>query len=111
MFAVTRRTRVQVLVPLRRDLRTAGVQVAVEGIVGQRLSDPEVVENPQVGWVVVVAQRLVVDLEVRRSGDARRDRLGIAGMQTGTGVVFEDVDRFGGAGQTRTDVSGRFGKP
>ena len=35
MFAVTRRTCVEIFVPLRRDLRSAGVQNAVEGLIGQ----------------------------------------------------------------------------
>ena len=35
MFAVTRRTCVEIFVPLRRDLRGAGVQNAVEGLIGQ----------------------------------------------------------------------------
>jgi hypothetical protein len=74
------------------------VQDAVIGLVGQRGSGSEVVENPQVGFVVVVFERLVVDLEVHRGGYARRDRLGVAGMQAVTGVVLEDVDWVGRAG-------------
>ena len=34
MFAVTRRTRIEILVPLRRDL-SAGMQNAVVGLIGQ----------------------------------------------------------------------------
>ena len=35
MFAVTRRTRIEILVPLRRDLGGAGMQNAVVGLIGQ----------------------------------------------------------------------------
>jgi len=39
MFAVTGCTRVEILVPLRRDLRPAGVKIAVEGASVNRLPE------------------------------------------------------------------------
>ena len=111
VIAVAWRTGVEILVPLTGDLRTAGMQNAVEGLIGQRLSCPEVVQNPKIRRVIVVEQPLMVDLEVRRSGCARRNRLGIAGMQTVAGVMLEDIDRVGGARQAGKNISGRFGQP
>jgi len=66
MVVVRRRTRIEKLVTLLRDERTAGVENAAVGLTGNRRSRAKIVEGPQIRRVVVVEKGTMVDLVVRR---------------------------------------------